>query len=109
MNKILIIMFLFISLFFMACSTIVGDSCSQDTDCDTGLTCEKTFPNGYCIKNNCNKNDSSSCSVEAQCTYFPETETTYCLAKCNRNNDCRSNYTCQAVPNNEYRVCLPEE
>lgn len=109
MNKILMALLLLTSLFFMACSTVTGDSCSTDSDCDSGLICEENFPGGYCLKNNCDPNNSNSCSDEAQCTYFHETETTYCLAKCNNNDDCRSEYTCQAVPNNEYRVCLPEE
>jgi len=109
MNKILITITLLLSLFFMSCSTTVGDSCEQESDCDAGLTCKMEFPNGYCIRNNCNIYNEESCTDNSQCTYFKEIETTYCLAKCNSNDDCRSEYTCQAVPNNEYRVCLPEE
>jgi len=109
MNKFLMTLVLFLSLFFMACSTTVGDSCTEDSDCDTGLLCDTSFPNGYCLKSSCNIYDKDSCTDNSQCTYFDETETTYCLAKCNENSDCRDDYSCKAVSNNEYRVCLPKE
>ena len=109
MNKLLITFAILLSLFFMGCSTSTGDSCEQESDCDSGLTCDMDFPNGYCLSYNCNLHNSESCTENAQCTYFIETEATYCLAKCNKNDDCRSGYDCTAIPNNEYRVCLPEK
>jgi len=109
MNKFLLMLVLLVSLFFISCSTVVGDSCEAEADCDQGLVCDTEFPGGYCLKQNCNINSSESCTDNAQCTYFPETEMTYCLAKCNSNDDCRSKYECSAVANNEYRVCLPKK
>jgi hypothetical protein len=108
MSKFLILFVVVLSLFFISCSTTVGDSCEQESDCDAGLICETNFPDGYCLKARCDIYDSESCTDNSQCTYFEEVETTYCLEKCNTNDDCRSKYTCQAVSNNEYRVCLPE-
>jgi len=109
MNKFVLILTLLLSLFLFSCSTTVGDSCQDEADCDQGLVCDVEFPGGYCLKQNCNIYNSESCPDSAQCTYFAETEMTYCLAKCNENDDCRTNYECSSVSNNEYRVCLPKK
>ena len=95
-------------LSFISCNTGVGDECTKDNDCDSGLVCDENFPDGYCLKPNCNPNDENSCTTEAQCTYFNDSEMYYCLLKCNENDDCREGYSCKSVPNNEYRVCLPD-
>ena len=108
MNKIILIFVFLLSLLLFSCSTTVGDACEKDSDCDAGLICDTTFKEGYCLKVNCDINDDNDCPQESQCTYFVENETAYCLAKCNENDDCRVGYSCQAVPNNKYRVCLPE-
>ncbi len=105
MYKILAVILL---LFLFSCKSTVGDSCTESSDCDSSLICEKTFSGGYCLKENCDLNNSESCPEEAQCTYIKEVSRTYCLQKCNENDDCRSNYRCKAIPNHRYRVCLPK-
>ncbi len=98
-----------VMLFTVSCNTGVGDGCDESNDCDSNLVCEKNFPNGYCLKPKCDKYIKDSCPDNSQCTYFRETESTFCLEKCNNNDDCREYYSCQGVPNNKYRVCLPKK
>ena len=95
-------------LFLASCKSNVGDPCEDSSDCEVDLVCEESFEDGYCLKFYCNIDDEESCPSEAQCTLFEDTNTTYCLRKCNTNEDCRSKYECKAIDSNEYRVCFPK-
>ena len=104
--------YLIIILFFLllpSCKSDVGDPCTETTDCEVNLICEDSFKDGYCLKYRCNLDSEDSCPAEAQCTLFKDRNSTYCLAKCNKDEDCRESYSCKAIPNNKYRVCLPKE
>ncbi|MCB9729618.1 MAG: hypothetical protein H6744_04935 [Deltaproteobacteria bacterium] len=73
-----------------ACRTLVGDSCTTDSDCGSGLYCERSLPGGYCTSRSCEDRD---CPDEALCVRF-ELDTSFCMRACNQPGDCRADYLC---------------
>ena len=79
-----------LALLYLACSAEVGDECSTDLECGTGLICDQYSYDGYCTLEDC---EYSGCPDGAHCITF-EDETTYCMAACSSNNECRDGYAC---------------
>lgn len=73
-----------------ACSAIVGDACEAQTDCGASMFCERSMPDGYCTLKNC---VARGCPDEGVCIEF-DPDTSYCMAPCEANGDCRDGYTC---------------
>lgn len=84
----------------------LGDPCTSDGDCTTGMVCLGTperpvFAGGYCSK--------VACTTDADCgelglcgLVFGEA---VCLRRCDSNNDCRQTYMC--VPFEGEGACIP--
>lgn len=72
------------------CAAIVGDSCETQSDCGQGMFCEKSLPDGYCTIRSCVE---SGCPEEAVCIRF-DNDTSYCMAHCGGDGDCRGGYRC---------------
>jgi hypothetical protein len=84
---------------FAGCAPEIGDQCQSALDCSAqgSRLCDRTQPGGYCTLRGC---ESGTCPQDAVCVKFrPEQErlaTTYCMAKCSDDADCRSDedYRC---------------
>ena len=74
-----------------ACSSEVGDACVTAQECPAGAICDTTAPDGYCTISPCEPN---SCPQESVCVEF-ENDLSYCMARCETNEDCREGYTCR--------------
>jgi hypothetical protein len=100
----------------VGCKPSIGDKCSVSTDCSqTGdRLCDISAPDGYCTIYNCEpkgSNASSACPDEASCIAFgadPSSvpgcqnalgstpyQRTFCMKKCDNNNNCRGGYVCE--------------
>jgi len=73
-----------------ACSAVVGDACETQTDCGASLFCERSMPEGYCTLADCHER---GCPDEGVCIVF-DPDTSYCMAPCESNGDCRDGYAC---------------
>ena len=73
-----------------ACSAVVGDSCEAQTDCGASMFCERAMPGGYCTLKDC---VDRGCPEEGVCIVF-DPDTSYCMAACERDDDCRNDYIC---------------
>lgn len=99
------------------CGKSIGDSCKSVNECittDTNRLCltqdGEGFPGGYCTKFNCG--GSNVCPEEAACVAYRYTlsgagggecsevtslsrlQRTYCMFRCDNNDDCRDGYVC---------------
>jgi hypothetical protein len=82
-----------------ACAPEIGDECETALDCSSqgSRLCDRTQPHGYCTLRGC---ESGTCPEDSVCVKFrPAQErlaTTYCMAKCSEDGDCRSDdgYRC---------------
>lgn len=99
------------------CGKSIGDSCKSVNECittDTNRLCltqdGEGFPGGYCTKFNCG--GSNACPEEAACVAYRYTlsgagggecsevtglsrlQRTYCMFRCDSNDDCRDGYVC---------------
>ena len=72
------------------CTAVVGDACETQTDCGKTMFCERSLPAGYCTLKDCKV---SGCPSEGVCIAFDE-ETSWCMAVCDKNSDCRDGYRC---------------
>ena len=77
---------------FSGCSAQVGDSCEINTDCGQSMVCERSMPEGYCTRENC---DVVECPSDGLCVHF-DAETSYCMQPCEQDSDCREGYLCVA-------------
>jgi hypothetical protein len=91
-----------------ACAPQVGKSCSLSTDCSQlgDRLCDTTQPGGYCTVFNCEPDQcpSSTCvafnpTLDPSCGVaadgrWPRYEQSFCLAACNSEGDCRTQYDC---------------
>lgn len=73
-----------------ACTAVVGDSCETQTDCGASMFCERSMPDGYCTLQDC---ETRGCPDEGVCIVF-DPDTSYCMAACAKNGDCRDGYVC---------------
>ena len=87
---LLLLVLLAFGLTGSACTSIVGDACTLDADCSTGLVCDASQPDGYCTRSNCLE---QGCSDEAICVAY-DADTSYCVLPCLEASDCRPEYTC---------------
>ncbi len=78
---------------FSGCRTLVGDSCSTDADCGSGLYCERSLPGGYCTSRTC---ENRGCPDEALCVRF-DLDTSFCMRACSQQDDCRADYLCDEL------------
>jgi hypothetical protein len=86
---------------FSACAPEIGDECKTSLDCSSqgSRLCDRTQPHGYCTLRGC---ESGTCPEDSVCVKFrPAQErlaTTYCMAKCSDDDDCRSDegYRCSS-------------
>lgn len=76
-----------------ACTPVVGDKCTYNSQCGTTLTCDTTFQDGYCIKVGCRKGE---CPAEATCVDFGF-DTRWCMRSCAPDNECRSGLVCRSA------------
>lgn len=93
-----------------ACTPEIGDKCQVSTDCSVrgDRLCDTSQPGGYCTQLNCGGN---GCADEASCVLFDaalpgcaysdragpfgsRVARSFCMAKCESNDDCRSGYVC---------------
>lgn len=84
----------------------VGATCSKGDDCNSG-TCLATFPGGYCTSP-CGT-QFQGCEPGSECYAFGDGGSS-CLVLCQRNEECRAGYRCEAVASGESGVrgyCLP--
>jgi hypothetical protein len=88
----------------------VGDACSIDDDCDTGLQCLDFmgWPGGYCTKQFCDPM-TNPCPNGSSCFNFPGFFS-LCLDDCPNGgtmSDCRNGYYCLG-PTGQPGGCLPD-
>ncbi|TVQ99330.1 MAG: hypothetical protein EA398_12455 [Deltaproteobacteria bacterium] len=69
------------------CQPDIGDSCRTSQNCRSGHLCDRSIPGagGYCTILDCREGECPGGSV---CVIFEE-GVSACLAKCDRNRDCR--------------------
>jgi hypothetical protein len=97
------------ALELMGCKPEIGDECTVSTDCSAAgeRLCDTTQPGGYCTIFNC---EPGTCPEEAICISYGNSlsnalacsdrngrsryEETYCVAKCEDDDDCRGGYAC---------------
>jgi hypothetical protein len=101
---------IFVMLGLSACSSTIGSTCTQSTDCSTqgNRVCDTSQPNGYCTVFGCG---DKTCPDQAVCVTFAvalpgcayndyeapdRTSRTLCLAHCQQDSDCRTSdgYVC---------------
>ena len=90
----------------VSCAPQVGKSCSLSTDCSPlgDRLCDSSQPGGYCTVFACQPDTcpNSICvafdltTVDPACgrSLWSRFEQSYCLAPCNSDGDCRSEYEC---------------
>lgn len=96
------------------CKPKIGDDCKISTDCSAAgdRLCDITAPGGYCTVFNCEPGtcpEGESLCIEFGSQRSPACATddqapspyarTFCMAKCDRDSDCRSGYVCQDLEN----------
>jgi hypothetical protein len=87
---------------FSACAPAIGDECKTSLDCSSqgSRLCDRTQPHGYCTLRGC---ESGTCPEDSVCVKFRPVQerlaTTYCMAKCDDDGDCRSDegYRCSTA------------
>lgn len=89
-SRLIVLLFIAAVAGATACASVVGDDCGTDSDCGTGLVCERSMPGGYCTIEGCLLD---GCPDEGVCIEFDEF-TSFCMDPCNGGGDCRDGYTC---------------
>jgi hypothetical protein len=73
----------------------IGQSCSLDTDCESGMCdTEPAYTGGSCTQP-CTVGTSGSCPTDAVCLMAPGGA--LCVAACNTTTSCRTGYVCAAM------------
>lgn len=88
--QLLVLFVLALPLYVPGCASVVGDDCAADSDCGTGLVCERSLPGGYCTVEDCL---IDGCPDEGVCIEF-DTFTSFCMDPCQGAGDCREGYVC---------------
>jgi hypothetical protein len=90
-----------------SCKKVIGDSCSQSTDCSLqgDRVCDLTQRDGYCTIDSC---DPGTCPDNAVCVAFNANARRltrrFCMAPCDRDSDCRDGYRC-VIPTAAQAMC----
>lgn len=90
-----------------SCKKVIGDSCSQSTDCSLqgDRVCDLTQHEGYCTIDAC---DPGTCPDDAVCVAFNANTRRltrrFCMATCNADGDCRDGYRC-VIPTPASAMC----
>ncbi len=77
-----------------------GARCEVDNDCNRGMTCDTSFPGGYCLSPEC-----QTCIGDGVCTDNVDGYGETCFDGCTRTVDCRTGYLCKKVALDD--ICLP--
>lgn len=80
----------------------VGDTCGEDA-CDSGLTCRKDFPGGFCQQDCTAEGEGGGCPSGTLCTR--QLDTLMCSPVCDTGADCRESYACNGVSNTNLKAC----
>ncbi len=91
-HRIMLVALLGLTVVCASCMSIVGDDCTNDIDCGTGLICDASLPDGYCTRKNCLVD---GCPDEGVCVTFDE-DTANCMKPCVSDSDCRTDFVCIA-------------
>lgn len=86
-------------------STEVGASCSSDEGCRDGLTCRQDFPEGYCTAGCTREGIQDTCPDGSLCGAYLGMGQTVCLARCEKDGDCREGYACAPVASTDQKAC----
>jgi len=79
------------------CEPEIGDDCDTSTDCSVSgdRICDVASPGGYCTVADC---EQDTCPEGAVCVEFrfepKRLASSWCLAACGDDSDCRSAYSC---------------
>lgn len=73
------------------CAPAVGDTCEASTDCPSGVSCDTTAPEGYCLVPDCSR---GSCPNTSICVEF-DRDISFCMESCESDSDCRDSYACR--------------
>ena len=82
------------------CADELGDPCDNSADCSptADRTCDIAQPGGYCTIEGC---EGGGCPDEGRCVQFdpdePRLSSTWCMASCSDNGDCRALYACRSA------------
>ncbi len=89
---------------------LIGRTCKDPNSCAGSMTaaCFTDWPEGYCTEYACSAGSCPSGSRCATGLQFPSVPfTSFCLATCAKNDDCRARYVCADIQAPE-KVCVPE-
>lgn len=88
---------LFALVALTGCEPSIGDECSGGTDCPAEAICDNTIEGGYCTVPDC---ELGGCPESSVCVIF-DRDTTFCMATCESDADCREGLTCRKDNNFE--------
>ncbi len=107
------------------CSADIGASCSTSINCSQmgDRVCDTSMPGGYCTVFSC---EPDTCPTEAACIAFRQLPSavlgcqdpndtrmmrTFCMFRCKKNSDCRTDYICADVnvANNPWGATLADQ
>jgi len=86
--------------------TNVGQSCTTNSDCSNGLSCNTAQPGGYCTKGCSQEGSITECPGGSVCS--SQGGGLLCAAVCQSQGDCRSEYECNGVSNSDSKSCRPK-
>jgi hypothetical protein len=75
-----------------ACGPAVSDPCETDRQCGANLTCDTTYPEGYCTRTPCRPGE---CPAEAVCVDFGA-DVRACMRTCALDDECREGLVCRS-------------
>ncbi len=86
-----LILFAAVSLGLVGCAPTVGDACTTNANCGSGLFCDLSTEGGYCTSSPCR---AGECPEEATCVDFGA-ESTFCMRRCDDGQGCRDGLVCR--------------
>lgn len=95
----------------VGCAPAIGDDCESALDCSSqgSRQCDRTQPGGYCTIAGCER---GTCPEDSVCVRFrPALEriaTTYCMAECEEDDDCRDDEGYRCTSQTEFSGGLAE-
>jgi hypothetical protein len=96
-------------IFMVGCGPTVGDPCTTERDCGSGICLNRDFtPGGYCSRL-CN-GDAPDCPQGSICVANANGRgAAACLRSCQSGSDCRSGYLCRSEKQSVVKVCVGPE